>query len=297
MAVTLITGTSTGIGFATALHFARKGHEVYATMRDPARGAAALQDAARAEGLVINISQLDVDDPASCERAVRDVLADGRRIDVLVNNAGIGDLHVVEKTTDATAKALFETNFFGALRTVRAVLPGMRERRSGAIVNVSSAAGQVAGPAMSLYAASKHALEALSEALATEVYQFGIRVAIIEPGFIATPIIGKAVAVIPTDPASPYADMERRTHTLYSGAMQIAADPSLVAEAIEHAVTTDDPKLRYRVGSDAHGFIDGRKRMSDEEFIEALGREMTDAEYWAEFARRFPAPAPEPAHS
>ncbi|MEX1254672.1 MAG: SDR family oxidoreductase [Dehalococcoidia bacterium] len=295
MAITLITGTSTGIGLATALHFARKGHDVYATMRNPASGSGALKDAAQAEGLTINVSQLDVDDPASIDRAVRDVLADAGRIDVLVNNAGIGDLGVVEKTNDDIAKAIFETNFFGPLRLIRAVLPGMRERQSGAIVNVSSVAGQISGAGMSLYSATKHAIEALSLSLAVEVTQFGIRVAVIEPGFIATPIIGKAVAVIPTDDDSPYADLERRLLTLYSQAMQIGADPSIVAEVIEHAATTSEPKFRYPVGVDATAFIEGRRRMTDEEFIADLGGRMTDGEYWAKFAHRFPMPAEEPA--
>jgi NAD(P)-dependent dehydrogenase (short-subunit alcohol dehydrogenase family) len=297
MAVTLITGTSTGIGMATALHFARKGHQVYATMRNPQGGAGPLKDAAQAEGLTLHVSQLDVDDPSSCERAVNDVVADAGRIDVLVNNAGIGDLGVVEKTNDDIARAIFETNFFGPLRLIRAVVPAMRERGGGTIVNVSSVAGQISGAGMSLYSATKHALEALSLSLAVEVTQFGIRVAVIEPGFIATPIIGKAVAVIPTDDGSPYADLERRLHVLYSQAMQTGADPNIVAETIEHAVTTDDPKFRYPVGVDASAFLEGRRRMTDEQFINDLGGRMTDGEYWTKFAEDFPMPAAEPAAS
>jgi NAD(P)-dependent dehydrogenase (short-subunit alcohol dehydrogenase family) len=287
--VTLITGTSTGIGFETALQFARKGYRVHATMRNPERGAQALQDAAKAEGLELAIGQLDVDDPASVERAVAGVLDQEGRIDVLVNNAGIGTLVAVERGTEEDARATFETNFFGPLRLIRAVLPGMRERGSGTIVNVSSAAGRVAGAGFGMYAASKHALEALSEVLATETVRFGIRVAVIEPGFIGTPILNKANDSIEDDPGSPYADLDRRLRMLYAGALQNNTSPRVVAETIERAVSTDDPKLRYPVGDDAKAYIAGRRAMSDEAFI-ALGRATTDEEYWAEFAKGFAAP-------
>jgi NAD(P)-dependent dehydrogenase (short-subunit alcohol dehydrogenase family) len=286
MNVTLITGTSTGIGFETALHFARKGYRVHATMRNPGRGAQALRDAAAAEGLELAISQLDVDDPASVERAVGGVLEREGRIDVLVNNAGIGTLVAVERGTEEDARATFEMNFFGPLRMIRAVLPGMRERGRGTIVNVSSAAGRVAGAGFGIYSASKHALEALSEVLGSETLRFGIRVAVIEPGFIATPILHKAASSIETDPASPYADLDRRLQMLYAGAFRNNTSPRVVAETIEQAVSTDQPKLRYPVGDDATAYIEGRRRLTDEEFI-AIGRARTDAEYWAEFAKRF----------
>ena len=291
MTATLITGTSTGIGFETALQLARAGHDVYATMRSPERGGAALRAAADAEGLKLHIVQLDVDDPISVERAVAEVLAKAGQIDVLVNNAGIGDLCVVEQTTDEMAHAMFETNFFGALRLIRAVLPAMRERRSGTIVNVSSVAGRVASMGNGLYAATKHALEAASESLALEVKPFGIRVAIIEPGFFNTPIITKATSTIAFDETSPYVVAERRIHTIYSSATATGGDPRVVAQAIEHAIATDDPKLRYLVGADAQVFADGREKVSDENWLE-FGREMTEDEFWAEFASRFPMPAP-----
>lgn len=289
MTVSLITGTSTGIGFATGLQFARKGHRVYATMRDPERRSGPLRDAAAKEGLEINVAQLDVDDEASVGRAVRDILNREGRIDVLVNNAGLGSLCVVERTTDEMARQIFETNLFGTLRCIRAVLPGMRERRSGTIVNVSSVAGLVTGFGHGLYSGSKHALEAVSEALALEVRKFGIRVAIIEPGFFATPIIDKATAGLPLDEQSPYSDVERRTRDLYAQGKENAGDPLAVAEVIEQAVSTSEPKLRYRVGADALVFADGRRRMKDEEYLD-MGREMTDEAYWQEFQKRFPMP-------
>lgn len=289
MAVVLITGTSSGIGLATALRFARSGNKVYATMRNPGTGAAALKAAAAAEGLKLHIAQLDVTDPASVERAVDAVLVEAGRIDVLVNNAGVGDLSVIERTTEAGAKAMFETNFFGPLRLIRAVLPEMRERRSGTIVNVSSVAGKVAAMGNGLYAASKHALEALSESVALETRPFGIRVAIVEPGFFKTPIIGKAIGAIMLDEASPYADVERRISMIYGSGDTTGGDPATVAQTIEHAVTTADPKLRYRVGVDADVFINGRFAGTDEDWL-TFGNQMTEEEFWADFARRFPMP-------
>jgi NAD(P)-dependent dehydrogenase (short-subunit alcohol dehydrogenase family) len=287
--VTLITGTSTGIGFATALLLAEKGYNVFATMRDPGRGGGALETAAKKAGAKLNIAKLDVDDPASGERCINVVLAKEGRIDVLINNAGIGELGVVEDATDAFAKATFETNFFGPLRLTRAVLPGMRERRSGTIVNVSSVAGIISGMAQSIYCATKHALESISESLALEVREFGIRVAIIEPGIFKTPIIAKAIGAVAGHETSPYATSERRIAAIYAQGGEVGGEPETVAEAILHAIETDAPKLRYPVGIDAPVFLEGRRKISDEEWVE-FGAPMTDDEFWALFAKTFPMP-------
>jgi NAD(P)-dependent dehydrogenase (short-subunit alcohol dehydrogenase family) len=288
--ITLITGTSTGIGFETALHMARSGYRVYATMRNPDAGAAALRDAAKAAGAQLEVAQLDVTDAASVDRCVRDILKAEGRIDVLVNNAGIHELRVVEQTTDAFTQEIFETNVFGPLRLMRAVLPGMRERRSGTIVNVSSVAGRIGAFAQTLYCGTKHALEAISEGLAIEVREFGIRVAIIEPGIFNTPIVQKAFAGADDDQSSPYAAIDRRIAGIYAAGAAADAHPRAVAEAIERAVSSEDPKLRYPVGVDATVFLDGRARLSDEEWVE-FGAPMTDEAFWALFARTFPMPA------
>lgn len=264
MSVVLITGTSSGIGLATALHFASKGHDVHAGVRGLAT-ATELTEAIAKDALPIRPVVIDVDDAASVERGVSEVLAKAGRIDVLVNNAGIGGGGPLEDVPLDWVKRLFETNYFGALRMIQAVLPGMRQRRSGSIVNVSSIAGRVAIAGHGHYSAVKHALEAASEALAQEVLAFGIRVAIVEPGVVITPIFSKAKRF--ADPSSPYFEHVRRLLALYQKQMPFAAQPSDVAEVIYDAVTTTAPKLRWLVGEDAKRLTEGRRRLSDEEYI------------------------------
>ena len=283
MSVVLITGTSSGIGLATALHFARLGHEVHAGLRNPA-GATELTQAIEREKLPIRPVAIDVDDAASVQRGVTEVLDKAGRIDVLVNNAGIGGGGPIEDVPVDWAKGLFETNYFGAIRMIQAVLPGMREGRSGAIVNVSSIAGRVAVAGHGHYSAVKHALEAASEALAQEVQAFGIRVVIIEPGVVVTPIFTKARRF--ADPASPYAVHVRRLLLFYQMQMKTPSQPSDVAAVIHEAVTTKAPTLRYLVGEDAKRLAAGRQRLTDEEYI-AGGRPMPDDEYLDLMRRRF----------
>jgi NAD(P)-dependent dehydrogenase (short-subunit alcohol dehydrogenase family) len=275
MTVALITGTSTGIGLATAVHFARLGHEVHAGVRNLA-AATELRAAIEKERLSIRPVALDVDDAAAVTRGVGEVLKASGRIDVLVNNAGIGGGGAIEEVPVDWAKSLFETNYFGAIRMIQAVLPGMRERSSGTIVNVSSVAGRFVPAGHGHYAAVKHALEAASEALAQEVRAFGIRVAIIEPGVVVTPIFTKAKRF--TDPASPYAVHVRRLLLGYQMQMKTPSQPADVARVIHDAVTTREPKLRYLVGEDAHRLVAGRQRLSDEAFVDT-GLPMPDDQY------------------
>jgi NAD(P)-dependent dehydrogenase (short-subunit alcohol dehydrogenase family) len=275
MSVVLLTGSSSGIGLATALHFARLGEDVYAGVRNLAT-ATELARAIEAEKLPIRPIAIDVDDAASVTRGVGEALARAGRIDVLVNNAGIGGGGPIEDVPVDWVKSLFETNYLGAIRMIQAVLPGMRERRSGAIVNVSSIAGRLAIAGHGHYSAVKHALEALSEALAQEVQAFGIRVAIVEPGVVVTPIFTKAKRF--ADPASPYAVHVHRLLLFYQMQMKTPSQPADVARVIHEAATTKEPKLRYLVGGDAERLVAGRRRLTDEEYV-ATGRLMPDAEY------------------
>ena len=179
---------------------------------------------------------------------------------------------------------MFETNYFGTIRMIQAVLPGMRERRSGAIVNVSSIAGRLAIAGHDHYSAVKHALEAASEALAQEVLAFGIRVAVVEPGVVVTPIFSKARRF--ADPASPYRVHVHRLLLFYQMQMKMPSQPSDVAAVIYEAVTTPEPKLRWLVGEDARRLTAGRQRLSDEEYV-ATGRPMADEEYLDLMRRRY----------
>jgi len=283
MSVVLVTGSSSGIGLATAIHFARLGDDVYAGVRNPA-AAVELTAAIESEKLPIRPITLDVDDAASVTRGVGEALARSGHVDVLVNNAGIGGGGPIEDVPVDWVKSLFETNYLGAIRMIQAVLPGMRERRSGAIVNVSSIAGRLAIAGHGHYSAVKHALEAASEALAQEVQAFGIRVAIVEPGVVVTPIFTKAKRF--ADPGSPYAVHVHRLLLFYQMQMKTASQPADVARVIHEAVTAKDPKLRYLVGDDAERLVAGRRRLTDEEYV-ATGRLMPDAEYLDLMRRRY----------
>lgn len=283
MAVVIVTGTSTGIGLATAVHFARAGHDVNAAVRNPDT-AGELKTAIAKERLPIRVVTIDVDDASSVQRGVREVLDRAGRIDVLVNNAGIGGGGPIEDVPVDWAKTLFETNYFGVIRMVQAVLPTMREQRSGTIVNISSIAGRVSIAGHGHYCAVKHALEAASEALAQEVQGFGIRVAIVEPGVVMTPIFTKAKRF--ANPDSPYIEHVRRLLLFYQMQSKVASQPADAAAVIYEAATTKTPRLRWHVGEDARLLDEGRRRMSDEEFI-AGARPMPDAEYIEQMARRF----------
>jgi NAD(P)-dependent dehydrogenase (short-subunit alcohol dehydrogenase family) len=289
MSVILITGTSTGIGLATALHFARKGAAVYAGVRRP-ETATELTQAIASEQLPITPIALDVNADLSVQHAVDEVLRLAGHIDVLVNNAGISTAGSIEEVPLAVAKQIFETNYFGVIRLTQAVLPTMRARRSGTIVNVSSLAGRAAIAAHGHYSASKYALEAASEILAQEVCAFGIRVAIIEPGVILTPIFAKgrqaAEAALPNPVSACYADHVRRLRMFFQKQLQQPTPATVVAEAIEHAVTTDHPQLRYLVGDDARVLAKGRQETSDEEWV-ANGRPMTDEAYFDLMRKRY----------
>ena len=270
MAVVLITGCSTGIGYESALLFGRSGNRVYATMRNLAK-AGPLKDAAAAEGLDIRLVQLDVDSQGSVEQAVAHVLREEGSIDVLVNNAGVTGVGPIETTTDEEWHAVFETNFFGPLRVARAVVPDA-ERRAGAIVNVSRL-GAVAAPGTGSTTVRSGRWNARWRRSQIELKQFDIRVSIVEPGFFVTPILDKALDAWSERDPSPYEDIERRMKDLYAAAGQNGGNPADVAAVIEEAATGPDAKLRWVVGADAVNFIEGRAKLADEEYQVLGGRD------------------------
>lgn len=289
MSVFFVTGCSTGIGHATALHFARAGHRVYATMRTPGRsGGPLVRAAARLEGEV-RLLPLDVTDQDSVDGAVGTALAESGAVDVLVNNAGVGWLGTVEETPVEWLRDTLETNVVGLARVTRAILPSMRERGEGTVVNVSSVAGRVASAVQGHYCASKWAVEGLSESLAQEVHRFGVRVVLVEPGFVRTPILEKAVRVPDGFEEGPYGQLVRRRIEFFRRGQEAAAPPGEVARVIENALRDPDPKLRYLATENAPPAVEGRAAMSDEEWVR-LGREMSDEEYAAEMQKRFGSP-------
>ncbi len=248
--VVLITGCSSGIGRATARRFARAGYRVYASMRRPQAGAELRAEAA-AQGWMLSTPALDVNSDISVEAAVAMMLAEtGNRIDVLVNNAGYYCYGPLEETSPDELRAQLETNVVGVLRVTRAVLPVMRARRTGAIVNLSSISGRVVLPIAGPYHASKWALEALAEALRYEVAPFGIRVTVVEPGPFQTDFHAKEVRVRQSQrDDSPYASLmaayENESRKLRRG------NPEQVAEMIHRVATRRRPRLRWPVGPTA----------------------------------------------
>ena len=186
----IVTGANSGIGRSTAITLAKNDYTVFATMRSLERGEK-LKGIAQELNLVIKAVELDVSDTDSVNQGINEILDQTDQIDVLINNAGVGSNAVIEDVDIESDKSVFETNFWGVVRCIQAVLPTMRQQKSGHIIQVSSIAGRVGLPAQPIYSASKWALEGLSENLAHDLSSFGVRVSIIEPGVTRTAILGK----------------------------------------------------------------------------------------------------------
>ena len=269
--VAVVTGSSSGIGFETALLLARSGFHTYATMRNLEKSKN-ITEIANTEKLPLQVVQLDVDDDRSVKNAINKIVAaaENKRIDVLVNNAGYGLFGSLEDTLIEEIKAQFETNFFGVIRVTQQVLPVMRKQNSGTIVNVSSVGGRIGVPVLSAYQSTKFALEGLSESMSYELEPFGIRVVIIEPGFIRTNIINSSTSAEKAlDPKSPYFPLMQKVKNHFKSMMENASSsspPEEVAKVILQAITSENPQLRYTVGNDAATIIQARMNMPDKEF-------------------------------
>jgi NAD(P)-dependent dehydrogenase (short-subunit alcohol dehydrogenase family) len=286
MASVLITGTSKGIGLEAALAFARKGHGVFATMRNPARDTELARRAAD-EKLPIVISAMDVDSDDSVKSTFDALAKDGQQIDVLVNNAGVERAGSVEELPLSEFRAVMETNYFGALRCIQAVVAQMRERKSGCIINISSVAGKISCAPLTSYCATKWALEALTEGLAGEMKTYNVRVALVEPGIIDTAM---ARRITVNETTSPYRQRDRFA-ALFSNSLKTPAHPSLVADKILEVAESATWTMRHPVGPDAIPFLQWRKDMTDEEWAELNGAD--DATWDAKMARDFGGPPPE----
>jgi NAD(P)-dependent dehydrogenase (short-subunit alcohol dehydrogenase family) len=278
MGLAVVTGSNSGIGLATAVALARASHTVVAAMRNLDRGAE-IRKIAEGEKLPIHLARLDVDDDASVREAFSGVVARHGPVDVLVNNAGVPGGGPVEETTIDQFRQVMETNFFGGLRCIKAVIPSMRERREGTIVNITSIAGRLASAPMASYSASKWAFEALSEVLAQEVRAFNVRVAIVEPGVIATPIFSKA----PPPPKHSFYPHGRRLRALFAAALAKPVPPSVVGDVVRDIVDGDSWQLRYLVGPDTEPRLKARQSKTDEQVIAEAAQ--SDEEFLARFKR------------
>ncbi|MEP6994237.1 MAG: SDR family oxidoreductase [Acidobacteriota bacterium] len=250
--VILITGCSSGIGRATALEAAARGHRVFAS----ARNAQDVADLERGERLTA--LQLDVTDAASIDAAIQIVRSRAGRLDTLVNNAGFGQYGAVEEITPEQWRAQFDVNFFGAIATTRAALPLIRQAGGGTIVMVSSVAGRIAIPFAAPYCASKHALEAVADALRVELGSFGIRVVLVEPGPIETRFGDRARSIVTPllSRPGPYRETYARAEKAMDGDFQRGKLPAgAVSRVILDAIESRRPRARYRVTSMAKALI------------------------------------------
>jgi NAD(P)-dependent dehydrogenase (short-subunit alcohol dehydrogenase family) len=268
--VAVISGSSSGIGLETSLALARNGFLTYATMHN-LKKADSINILADKERIPIKVIQLDVTDDKSVNDAIQTITSDAGRIDVLVNNAGYGLFGAFEDLSIGEIKDVYETNFFGLVRLTQAVIPMMRKQQSGRIVNLSSGAGIFGFPGGSAYVSSKFTVEGLSESISYELEPFGIKVILVEPGFIKTNF-GQAMVIAKKsqDPNSQYSQMMQKVAANSSSMADNAAPADLVANVILEAVTSKEPNLRYLAGKDVETWAANKRTMSDTEFYNVM---------------------------
>ena len=263
----LVTGCSSGIGLATCHVLSRNNFMTYGTVRNLSK-AKKIQDLINRENLFLKILRLDVNDNQSIKFAVEKILTDTGRIDVLINNAGYGMFGPVEEITTQEVKKQFETNFFGIIRLIKAIVPIMRKQGNGTIVNISSMVGRFGVPLNSAYVSSKFAVEGLSESISFELEEFGIRVIVIEPGVVKSDFFHN-VKVKGMNLESPYHKlMERRVNFLDKAMKNSLTSSYDVADTILEALNSKDPKFRYVIGNDATNSLRMRNSLSDRKFME-----------------------------
>lgn len=301
--IALVTGSSTGIGFETSLLLARNGFYTYATMRDTRKGDN-IEKIANNENLPLKVLSMDVDNDDSVKNAIYKILDEKKKIDILVNNAGYGLFGALEEISIDEAKKQFETNLFGAMRTIKETLPTMRKQKNGIIINVTSLAGVVGIPAECIYVSTKFALEGLSESISYELQPFGIKVIIIEPGVINTNFVPNIKFSNKTDDKLLQTlmkqeekseinysnnDIKKKNSSYYSNtidtflshyfsAMNNAPSPKEVAtvilEAIKNASNSSEYLFRHTVGEDAKTFAQAKKNMSDSQLHEFISNKL-----------------------
>jgi len=270
--VALVTGSSSGIGLESVLALARDGYHTFASMRNISK-AGELENAAKKENLSIEIIELDVDKEESIVSAIKKVIADAGRLDVLVNNAGYGQFGCTEDVSVEDFRKQFETNFFSIVRIVQEVAPIMRNQNSGIIINISSVAGKIGLPGSPAYISSKFALEGFGECLRYELGQFGIKTTLIEPGVIKTNFFeSMKIPDSKTDPK--YKQLTDHIHSGLKMMVELGTPPSQVADVIIKAIHDDEILPRYIVGTDAAMFMEAKKTKTDIEFERYLSKEL-----------------------
>ena len=304
--IAVVTGSSTGIGFETSLLLARNGFYTYATMRDTFKSDK-IEKIANKENLPLEVLSMDVDNDDSVRNAIQKIIDKKKKIDILVNNAGYGLFGALEDISIEEIKKQFETNLFGAIRTIKEVLPTMREQQNGIIINVTSIAGIVGVPAECIYVSTKFALEGLSESISYELQPYGIKVILIEPGVINTNFVpnikfpnqidDKLQKPLLKDEKKEeskvnYANNDIKTNnnssfysntidtflSHYYAAMKNAPLPKEVAtvilEALKNASNSPESLFRYIVGEDAKTFAQAKKNMSDSQLYEFISNKL-----------------------
>ena len=270
--VALVTGSSSGIGLETALALARDGYHTFASMRDTKKSAE-LEQSAKKENLSIDVIELDVDKEESIVSAIKKVVSDGGRLDVLVNNAGYGQFGCTEDVSIEDFRKQFETNFFSIVRIIQEVAPIMRKQKSGIIVNISSVVGRMGLPGSPAYISTKFALEGLSECLRYELGQFGIKTTLIEPGVIKTNFFNSMK--IPESKSDP--KYKELTDNILAGLkmmVEMGTAPSQVADVVIKAIHDEEILPRYIAGTDAAMFMEAKKMKTDIEFEKYMSKEL-----------------------